>query len=115
MITILKPNGDTLKTIPNDDYFTHISAGELMKYHPEYDELDGWYFKVASNTIQMRTGLKEKEEWVPRAPGIDVNRFKKHWYIAYCKTHGYACAITHSNGEVELIKTNPKNKKGGSQ
>jgi hypothetical protein len=114
MLVIYKPNGylkgEILKTIPNDDYFEHISAGELLADHPEYDEQGGWHFTISQHEIRISTGSKEKEECIARLPGFDVGRFKKYWYLAYCKHHGYDHTITHANGEVDLIPaTSPHN------
>jgi len=111
MITIFKPNGDILKTIPNDDYFNNISPGELLADHPEYDEQGSWYLIISPHAIRMSTGSEEKAEWIARRPGVDVSRFKKHWYLAYCEHHGYDHTITHANGEVQRIRaTSPHNK-----
>jgi hypothetical protein len=116
MIEIYNPNGDTLRTIPNDDFFKQISAMELLVCHPEYDEqTSNWHFIIFSGAIRFCTGNPEKLVWIPITSDIDVDRFKKYWYLAYVEAHGYDYAVTHANGEIQLKKAQAPNNKGGSQ
>src|SRR5262249_3718770 len=93
MMTIYTPQGKELRQIPDDEFFKHITAMELLDLHPEYDEeTSGWSFNVCSDAIKMRRGNQEDAQVIPLGPDIDINRFKKYWYLGYCKVHGYTVA-----------------------
>ena len=90
MIVIYTPQGKQLRQIPDDEFFKYITAMELLASHPEYDEeTSDWSFIICPDAIRMRTGNQEKAQRIPLAPDVDVNRFKKYWYLSYCKAHGY--------------------------
>lgn len=90
MITIYTHQGKELQQILDDEFFKHITAMELLASHPEYDEeTSGWSFIIYPDAIRMCTGNQEKAQRISLAPDIDINRFKKYWYLSYCKAHGY--------------------------
>ncbi|MEI8295250.1 MAG: hypothetical protein WCG04_01850, partial [Alphaproteobacteria bacterium] len=76
---------------PMDDFFNHISAGELLDDHLEYDEqTSNWGFTVFSDKIKICLGNTEKTMWIPRDPDTNIGWFKKGWYLCYCEHHGYS-------------------------
>lgn len=119
MIVIFNSQGKKLKSIPNnDEFFNHVSAGELLEDHPEYDQANTrWSFiifppeKVPELYFNMKRefltppikeafghvlGLieicqrnYEHPTWVPITPGLDIGKLKKDWYLDFCKRHGY--------------------------
>ena len=118
MITVYKPNGyhkgEILRTIANDDFFKQLTAKELMTVHPEFDfETSNWSFFPSPDIIIMYTGDLSKITYIPITRSVDVNRFKKFWYLAYCERHGYSYTVLHPNGEIELKKTPLQNNRVG--
>jgi hypothetical protein len=104
MIVIYTPQGKELRQIPNDEFFQHVTAMELLTPHPEYDEeTSDWSFLTCPSTIIICTGDKEKAQWIPRTPGIDIDRFKKYWYLHYCEAHGYSYTVTHRKESGKLM------------
>ncbi|MEI8296248.1 MAG: hypothetical protein WCG04_06995 [Alphaproteobacteria bacterium] len=103
MITICKPNGEKLKTIPNslssgldrDEFFKYVSAGELLEDHLELDEQNNWSFTIFPGAIRICTGDPVNPTWVNLTPDINVGKFKKDWYLDYCKKHGYSVDEAH--------------------
>ena len=90
MIMIYKPNGEQLKTILDNEFFNHISAEELLEDHPEYDEQNSnWSFTVYLDKIRLCMGSSENAVLIPLDHDINVGRFKKDWYLSYCKSQGY--------------------------
>ena len=124
MIEIYNLKGKKLKSIPNDEFFNHVSAGELLADHPEYNESrTDWSFVIfppkwvhslysklkkecVSPPIQaaydQQLGLIEicqgdyaNPMWIHMLPGLNIGLVKKEWYLAYCKHHGYV--VTESS------------------
>jgi hypothetical protein len=101
MITIYTPQGEKLREIPGDDFFKHITAMELLAVHPEFDDTlaHGWSFVKLSNAIRICTGDPEKTIYIPITRDIDVDKFKKHWYLEYCQVQGYSYTVTNYPNE----------------
>ena len=124
MIEIYNLKSKKLKSIPNDEFFNHVSAGELLEDHPEYDETrTDWSFFIYPPKWVRSLYLKLKKEcltppiqtaydqnlglieicqgdyanpmWIPMPPDLNIGLIKKEWYLAYCKNHGYV--VTESN------------------
>src|SRR3954462_13334817 len=112
MIEIYNLKGKILKSIPNEDeYFKHISAGELLEVHPEYDKdkID-WSFVIFPPKSVHNLYLQLKKEsltrpiqiayeqqlglieichgdyanplWIHMTAGVDIGMMKKEWYLA---------------------------------
>lgn len=95
MLTIFRPNGKTLRIIPDIAFFSHRRAGELLEDHPEYNEqTSDWNFTVFHGTIRFCTGNPDKHAWMHILFHNDVNWLKKAWYLCYCEAHGYTYAYT---------------------
>lgn len=119
MIVISNSQGKELKSIPNQDiYFDHVSAGELLEDHPEFDKKNPkWsfiifspkrvpelYFKMKQEhvvspikeafrhelgLIEICKGDYEKPTWITLTADLDVGKLKKEWYLDFCRNHGY--------------------------
>lgn len=118
MLEIYNLKGEKLKSIPNDEFFDYISAGELLEDHPEFDKTNTqWGFVIFPPKWVHNLYLKLKKEyltpaiqaayeqnlglieicqgdyakpiWIHMIPGLNVGLIKKEWYLAYCKSHGY--------------------------
>lgn len=118
MITIYKPNGyhkgEILRRIPNDDFFKLLTAKELMKAHPEFDfETSNWSFFPSPDIIIMYTGDPSKITYIPITRSVDVNQFKKSWYLSYCECHGYSYTVLYPSGGIELKKATSQNNRVG--
>lgn len=116
MINICKPNGKLIKSFKDDDAFNHLSAGELLEYHPEVgatqwgfvifppEKVPDLYFNLKQKPVP--TPLKEAYEqqlgvieickgdyanptWVPVTLGLNIGKLKKDWYLECCKKHGF--------------------------
>ncbi|MEI8295228.1 MAG: hypothetical protein WCG04_01740 [Alphaproteobacteria bacterium] len=91
MITIYNLQGRKLKSIPNDDeFFNHISAGELLEDHTEVEQTHRWSFMVFSSEIEICEGEFANPRLVAITPDLNIGALKKAWYLEYCKAHGYA-------------------------
>ena len=124
MIEIYNLKGEKLKSIPNDEFFNHVTAGELLTDHPEYDEtrtdwsfvifphkwVDSLYSKLKKERVtpsiqaayDQQLGLIEicqgdyaNPMYIHMLPGLNVGLIKKEWYLLYCKHHEYVVKEIH--------------------
>jgi hypothetical protein len=97
MITIYDPDGKIFRIIPRNDFFNHLSAGGILKDHPEYDEQNSdWNFTVFHGTLRFCTGNPNSHTWVRTPFHVDTHWLKKAWYLCYCEAHGYTYAYTRN-------------------
>jgi len=139
MIQICSPNRKVIRVIPNgNEFFNHISAGELLADHPEFDETNThWSFVVfpaqrvpdlylkmkkefltpsIRQAFQKELGLIEicqgnyaNPTWIPMISDLDIGALKKDWYLAYCTKHGYTLTENrNANGSPDTTKVGAK-------